>query len=48
MTLPRNVLAAVVALVVGLAAFTAAPALGVTAFTVSGTRALHDPPFPEQ
>jgi hypothetical protein len=48
MTLPRNVLAAVVALVVGFAAFTAAPALCATAFTVSGTRALHDPPFPEQ
>ncbi len=49
-TLLRNVLAIVVATfaAVSLTVLTAVPATGAVAFTVSGTRILHDPPFPEQ
>lgn len=47
MTLRRNVLALLAAMVAAVM-LTAVPALGATAFTVSGTRILHDPPFPDQ
>ena len=49
MTLLRTVLAIVTAMLISLVCpiFTT-PASAVTALTVSGTRTLHDPPFPEQ
>lgn len=47
MTLRNGVIAAVAA-VVTTALVTTVPALGATAFTISGTRILHDPPYPEQ
>lgn len=47
MTLRNGVIAAVAAVVTA-ALVTTVPALGATAFTISGTRILHDPPYPEQ
>lgn len=44
---PRRSLSAALAVALAAAVITAVPAVGVTAFTVSGTETLHPPPHPE-
>ncbi|MCW1960058.1 MAG: hypothetical protein KIH64_016235 [Mycobacterium sp.] len=45
----RSVLAIVTAMLISIVCpIVTTPASAVTAFTVSGTRTTHDPPFPEQ